>query len=83
MSDEVDQTLTEAIAGEVRAAMGRRRKSQRDLAEFLGVNVAAANRRYHGTQAYPVAELARIAAWLDVPVSDLIRPADRATRVAS
>lgn len=62
---------TEAVASEVRAALGRYRKTQADLAEVLGVTSATAGRRLSGEQPFDVLELAAICAWLGVPIEQL------------
>lgn len=56
-----------AIATEVRAEMGRQRKSQADLARALGITAATAARRLDCTAPFDTKELATVAAWLGVP----------------
>lgn len=66
----------EALGAEVRAALARQRKTQADLAAALGVTPATAARRLDGTSPFDVRELAIVANWLGVAISDLY-PAER------
>jgi transcriptional regulator with XRE-family HTH domain len=63
---------TEAVAAEVRAELGRQRRSQADLAQALGFTAATAARRLDGTVPFDVMELAVVSAWLGVPLSQLM-----------
>lgn len=47
-------------------------KSQEDLAKFLGVNRATVSKYETGIVEPPLAQLARIAAFLEVPTSELL-----------
>lgn len=58
-----------AAAAEVRAEMGRQRKSITDLAEVLDVTRPTAESRFKGERPFDLIELARVAVWLGVPVS--------------
>jgi transcriptional regulator with XRE-family HTH domain len=62
-----------AIAAEVRAALARHQKTQRDLAAVLGVAQPAAWARLAGNRSFRAEEIAAIAVWLDMPVAQLIR----------
>jgi transcriptional regulator with XRE-family HTH domain len=66
----------EAVAEEVRAAMGRGRGrgrvSQTALAAALEMSQSALSRRLAGDQPFDVDELEKIADYFDVPVSSLL-----------
>ena len=57
------------VADEVRAALARNRKRQRELGDLLGVSQQAAGRRLSGDVTFTVAEVSAVADWLDVPVA--------------
>ncbi|WP_336791812.1 helix-turn-helix transcriptional regulator [Gordonia malaquae] len=61
-----------AVCSAVRAEMARRRKTQADLAPVLGVTRQAVSRRLTGDVPLTVDELAAIADFLDVPVTQLL-----------
>lgn len=65
-------SLNELVAGEVRAALGRRRWRQSHLAARLGVNEMWVSRRLRGAQPIDLDDLQRIAEALEVSVTDLI-----------
>jgi len=69
---------TEAVASEVRAEMGRQRKTQADLAAVLKIYPATAARRLDGSVPFDVVELATVARWLGVTASELMARAERA-----
>jgi len=69
---------TEAVASEVRAEMGRQRKTQADLAGVLGIYTATAGRRLDGSVPFDVVELATVARWLGVKASEIMARAERA-----
>lgn len=56
-----------AIAAEVRAEIARQCKTQRDVAEVIGVDQGSAGRRLNGERSFRAEELAAVAAWLGVP----------------
>jgi transcriptional regulator with XRE-family HTH domain len=66
----------EAVAEEVRAAMARgrrgRRVSQTELAAYLEMGQSSLSRRLSGEYPFDVDELDRIAAYLNVPTTDLL-----------
>jgi transcriptional regulator with XRE-family HTH domain len=70
--------FTEAITSEVRAEMGRQRKSQSDMAKALEINPATARRRLNGESPFDTAELFKVALWLGVDVENFY---PRATQV--
>lgn len=61
-----------AIAGNVRAALGEARVSQREVARRLQMSDGAFNSRCKGDRPFDVAQLQRIALLLDVPFSRLV-----------
>lgn len=69
---------TEAVAAEVRAEMGRQRKTQADLAAVLKIYPSTAGRRLDGSVPFDVVELATVARWLGVKASELMVRAERA-----
>lgn len=69
----------EALTAEIRAEMGRQRKSQADLARALGVHPATAASRVNGSTPFDVVELAAIATWLDLTVSEFFARAEAAS----
>ena len=64
--------LSELVAEEIRALMGRRRMSQAQLARALKVSPMWINYRLTGTQEIGLNDLQRIAEILDVEVTDLL-----------
>lgn len=57
------------VAAEVRAEMGRQRKTVAELAQVLDMARETAGLRLNGNRPFDVLELPRIAAWLGVPTS--------------
>lgn len=73
MSDPVPQgSLGARIAEEVRVALARQRKTQRALADDLGVSVMWVNDRVNCQKEIGVNDLEKIAQALNIPVADLI-----------
>lgn len=74
-------TYAEQVAAEVRAMMGRRRMTQTEVAEALGVTQMYVSRRVKKTNPTPmdVSDLARFARVLDCSVLDLLPRLDPAT----
>lgn len=58
----------EYVAGEVRAEMGKQRKTQAELAEVLQMTAPTASRRLGGEIAFDVFELVLVAEWLGCDV---------------
>lgn len=56
----------QAVAAEVRAEMGRQRKTQAELAKTLDITAATAARRLDGSVPFDVLELLTVARWLSV-----------------
>jgi len=61
--------VREKIAGEVRAALARHRKTQRDLSAGVGIDQASLSKRLRGERSFRAEELAAIAVWLGEPAS--------------
>lgn len=59
------------VAAEVRAEMGRQNLTRRDLAQALAVTPATAGSRLDGSVPFDVRELAIVANWLGVTVTQL------------
>lgn len=66
--------LTQRVAAEIRAELGRQQMSQRQLAEKLGIDQALVSRRLAAINARPwtTDEIDRIASALGVPVDRLL-----------
>jgi transcriptional regulator with XRE-family HTH domain len=65
-------STSQRVAANVRAELGRHRRSQGDLGRALGRSQPYVSRRLNGTVSFGVDEVAAIAAWLGVPVSALL-----------
>lgn len=63
---------SEATAENVRAVMARKRRRGTELARVLGLSQTAASRRMSGLTPFDVNELCETAAWLGVPITDLL-----------
>lgn len=68
------------LAGEIRAWLGRRNRSQSDMARHLGCNRSAISRRLGGAQDFTFVELTTIADWLGITLADLLGPEILQTR---
>lgn len=82
MNDMTPTEYAAATGAAVRAELARRRKSQSDMAKVLSITPATARKRLSGESPLNVAELARIANWLQVPVSTL-RPQNLAAQAVT
>ena len=71
-------TYTDSIAGAVRAELARSRKRYIDIAPVLHVSRATAYRRINGSEPFDVAELEKVAAFLDISVQDIFDSAEYA-----
>lgn len=67
-------SLSARVAEEIRVALARQRKSQRALADDLGVSVMWINGRVNCETEISLGDLERIAAALRLPVADLVPP---------
>jgi transcriptional regulator with XRE-family HTH domain len=69
------ESLTDRVAAEVRAEMARRRMTQRQLAEIMGISQPQVMQRLTGKLGFRLSELEHLAKALDVPVARFL-PAD-------
>lgn len=67
-----NQTLSEYVAGEIRATMARQRKSGRQLAAALGASQTWVSSRLSGATPIDLNDLARIAEALGIFAADLL-----------
>jgi transcriptional regulator with XRE-family HTH domain len=67
------QSASDRTNSEIRAALARRRKTQRDLGDLLGVGQPAIAARLSGGQDWRLAELRAVAGFLDVPLATLLQ----------
>ena len=67
-----NQTPSLRVADSIRAEMARRRISQKELAERVGMTQPAVSRRLSGEVVFAVDELPTFAEALGVPVSTLL-----------
>ena len=65
-------TMTELVAEEVRALMGRHRVSQATIAEVLGVSRQAVSKRLTGETPFDVNEVAKLGDYFGVQPSQLL-----------
>lgn len=66
------QTIADAVSGNIRGAMARRRKLQTDVGTALGLGQQAVSARLAGTVRWSVVEVVEVARLLDVPLSELV-----------
>lgn len=72
----ITDTYTASIAGAVRAELARKRKRFIEIAAVLGVSRATAYRRINGEEPFDVAELEKIAAYLEIDVQVIFNSAE-------
>lgn len=65
------QTYTAEVGNEVRAARARRRMTQQELADAVGISRERLMRRESGDVAWTVDQLAAVASILNISVLDL------------
>jgi transcriptional regulator with XRE-family HTH domain len=66
-------TLTQRVASEIRAELGRRQLSQSDLGQILGIHRTQISKRLQGRElSFTTAELDLIAGALGIPVDRLL-----------
>lgn len=70
------QNLTDRVATEVRAEMGRQRASQRRVAEILRISQPQVSQRLRGVVAFNTEELGLLAAAWGVPASRFLLDAE-------
>lgn len=73
----VDVQVDAEVGGRVQAVMFRRRVTQVQLAEALGLDGSTVSRKLHGDRPWSVAELVAVARFLDVPAAQFL-PAEAA-----
>lgn len=74
----MNQTPTEQTAAAVRAELARRQMTAREASLAIGISTATMSRRLNAGHPFDVAELAALAAHLDVPISTFIPGSERA-----
>ncbi len=69
-NDKADtaKAMRDAIAARVRGALSEANKTQRQVAELLGIPQSAVSLRLTGDRAFRAEELAALSDYLDVPV---------------
>lgn len=67
-------TVAVTVAANVRAELGRHRKTYTDLAAHLGIGKQTVSARMSGSVPFDVVELASIAKWLQVDVTVFLPP---------
>ena len=72
MTAPVTTRLTERVAAEIRAELGRQGKTGLQLAESLGVSRSWVSYRLTGQQAIDMDDVEAIATALDVPLAQLL-----------
>ena len=65
--------MNEVIASNIMDNLGKSRKSQIDLAHYLGISRQAMNDMLDGSRTINAEELQEIAAFLNVPMGELVR----------
>lgn len=65
-------SLTDLVATRLRGVLAEQRRSQGDMALFLGLSQAAVSRRLAGKIPIDLNEVDALAHWLDVPLARLI-----------
>lgn len=73
----MEQSTSELTAGAIRAELARRRLSGRKLGRAIGWSLGTTSRRLNGQSPITVDELTRIAAFIGIPVTDLLPTDDR------
>jgi transcriptional regulator with XRE-family HTH domain len=73
-SRSLEGSLSYKVAEELRVVLARQRRTQRSLADDLGVSVPWVNYRLTGTQEIGLNDLERMAKALKVPLAELITP---------
>lgn len=73
---------TRSVAAEVRAALARRGEAQRFVIDVLELSQPSVSRRLRGEVPFDVAELGKLAAALDVPISTFL-PAEPVEAVSA
>lgn len=71
-------TLTDIVAGEVRAQLARRKLTASALADAIGRSEMYVSRRISGNVAFDLADIEQVARFLGVAVADLLPVEERA-----
>ncbi|MBP7973443.1 MAG: helix-turn-helix transcriptional regulator [Candidatus Nanopelagicales bacterium] len=69
------QKVSDTVSGEIRAQLARKRLTQGDLSTALGISQPQVSSRLLGRIGWSIDELATVAAWLDIPLADLVKDA--------
>jgi len=83
MFHNMEQTATERIASNLRAELGRRKLTGRELARLCDWPAANTSRRINGTQAMTMDELTLISRSADIPLSALLDGVEGADETAA
>ena len=68
----MQKTHAERVAASVRAEVARRKVTQQQLADLLGIHQMSVSRRLNGHTEFTASEIALVADFLGVPVATLI-----------
>lgn len=68
-------TPSSSFSAEVRAQLGRQRKTTGDLAEAIGISRATLWRRLSEDSAWPLDDVVRTCAFFDVPLRSMLEVA--------
>lgn len=71
---------SDAVAGEVRAEMARKRRTAADLAVVLGISQHTAGQRLNGRSSFTFVELALTCAWLEISIGTLVARAEKSVK---
>lgn len=66
------QSPAEQVAANVRAELGRHRRTQTATADHLGMSQTAVSRRLNGEVPFDINEVHSLAKWLGIPVMALL-----------
>lgn len=84
MQIHADTAETVAIvAAEVRASMARLNVKPFEMIEALAMRQPTFSRKYNGEVPFTLPELIRISHILNVPLAEIVRPADRVSSAAA
>lgn len=71
------------VAAEVRASMARLNVRPSQILESLDMRQPTFSRKYNGEVPFTLPELIRISRILDVPLAEIVKPADRVSSAAA
>lgn len=72
--------MTEAVAGELRAALARKKLSMREFARTSGLPLTTLQRTLSGKRAIDVDQLFEICDWLQIDAGEVIEAAEKIAR---